>query len=221
MNCCSHCSSMNELFDRARADKARKRYERKGPDGPTKALLGAIVATDRVAGRTVLDVGGGVGVIGAELSDRGAAAVVNVESSPEFAAVAGELARARGSGDRTRVNVGDFVALAPKLDDADIVALHRVVCCYPDYDALLTAAARRARDVVAFSFPRDRWYVRAVVGLVNLRLALAGGEFRVFVHSPAAMREVLEREGLDPVSESGTPAWRVEVWGRSAARPAG
>jgi hypothetical protein len=36
---------------------------------------------------------------------------------------------------------------------ADLVILHRVVCCYPDYERLLTAAADHARRALVFSYP--------------------------------------------------------------------
>lgn len=50
----------------------------------TKALVSALVA-DGVTGATVLDIGGGVGVIGYELLDAGAASVTNVEASAGLA----------------------------------------------------------------------------------------------------------------------------------------
>ena len=58
---------------------------------------------------------------------------------------------ARQLHDRVRYEVGDFVALAPDVEPADVVALDRVVCCYPDMAALVSpvggarAAPVRAR----------------------------------------------------------------------------
>ena len=39
------------------------------------------------------------------------------------------------------------------VEPADVVVLHRVVCCYPDYERLLGAAAERARRLLVFSHP--------------------------------------------------------------------
>ena len=58
------------------------------------------------------------------------------------------LAAARGRGRRGRAmpigsatSTGDLVAIAPTLDTVDLVALDRVVCCYPRHDG-----ARRAES---------------------------------------------------------------------------
>ena len=83
-------------------------------------------------------------------------------------------------------------AIAP----ADVVVLHRVVCCYPDYERLLGAAAAHARRALVFSHPRRNLISRLVVGAENLGFRLMRREFRVFAHPPEAMLAVLRRAGL-------------------------
>src|ERR1041385_1488639 len=51
---------------------------------------------------------------------------------------------------------GDFVAVAATVPSADLVALDRVVCCYPAYAPLLEQAAAHSRRLLAMSYPRDR-----------------------------------------------------------------
>ena len=60
-------------------------------------------------------------------------------------------ARARGRGGRTGSSAGCTTSRsAPEaIEPVDIVVLHRVVCCYPDYERLLGAAAATA--------PSGRW----------------------------------------------------------------
>src|SRR3990170_2032141 len=53
----------------------------------------------------------------------------------------------RGVGDRTSFEVGDGAAV--ELPTSDIVVLNRVVCCYPDIDALLTNTLAAAGSVYA------------------------------------------------------------------------
>jgi hypothetical protein len=53
-----------------------------------------------------------------------------------------------------------------------VVTLDRVVCCYPDPEALLGAAAAKTRQVLAFTYPRDRWYVRTMFAFGNFWLRL-------------------------------------------------
>lgn len=74
--------------------------------------------------------------------------------------------------------------------------LHRVVCCYPDADALVGAAAARARRRLLLTYPRERLLTRLGARAVNLWLRLTGCGFRTFVHPPERIRAAAEREGL-------------------------
>jgi magnesium-protoporphyrin O-methyltransferase len=49
----------------------------------------------------------------------------------------------------------DFTDVAAGLPEVDIVTLDRVVCCYPDFHRLLTAAASKSRGVLAMTYPRE------------------------------------------------------------------
>jgi hypothetical protein len=82
------------------------------------------------------------------------------------------------------------------VEPADVVVLNRVVCCYPDYERLLTAAAQHARRLLVFSYPRRNAVSRLVVRVQNIVFALLRREFRTFTHPPARMLAVLERRGL-------------------------
>jgi len=114
--------------------------------------------------------------------------------------------------------VGDFAAIAGTLPDADVVTLDRVVCCYPDAEALLGAAAARTRQVLAFTYPRDRWYVRTMIALENFWLRLTGKKFRAFVHAPERMAEVLKAAGLVRATQRETLVWMLSVYHRGDAR---
>jgi len=96
------------------------------------------------------------------------------------------------------------------------VTLHRVVCCDPDYESLLGAAANHAKRALVFTYPRDRWYVRAAFRLINLSRRLLRTSFRVYVHPPSAMAAVLASHGLRRESGSGTWLWEVELYARES-----
>jgi magnesium-protoporphyrin O-methyltransferase len=61
--------------------------------------------------------------------------------------------------------------------------MHRVVCCYPDVDALVGAAAARARRRLALTFPQERPWIGWGLQLVNLWLRLSRCGFRTYHHS--------------------------------------
>src|SRR5262249_33500334 len=114
----------------------------------------------------------------------------------------------------TKFILGDFAVVAATLPDADVVTLDRVVCCYPDAEALLAAAARRTRQLLAISYPRDRWYVRLVIFLENWARKIKGNPFRAFVHSPRGMVFVWESAGSTRDPPRGPLAWPADLYRR-------
>ena len=158
---------------------------------------------------TVLEVGGGLGEIHVELLKRGAARAVSLELSPAYDEEAGELLREAGLGGRVERRLCDLAVDADSVEPADVVVLHRVVCCYPDYERLLGAVAAHARRFVVFSYPPRNAVSRLVVGAQNLMFRLQRKEFRTFVHSPSAMLGVLRHGGLRPAFDHKGMAWQV------------
>ena len=149
----------NEFTERhARDDLAKLR--RSGPVKTTRWLLDGL-SVGGVAGWSVLDIGAGVGAVHLELLDAGAASAVDVDVSSAFVAAARDEAARRGRSDAVTYEIGDFVALAPSVEPADIVALDRVVCCYADMAALVSLSAARARRRYGLVYPRDTWWIRS------------------------------------------------------------
>jgi magnesium-protoporphyrin O-methyltransferase len=97
-----------------------------------------------------------------------------------------------------------------------VVTLDRVVCCYPDAEALLSAAATRARRLVGLVYPRDRWWVRTFISIKNLVDRLRSDPFRAFIHPSSLVDGTLRRAGFVPVADARTPIWQVWVYRRAA-----
>jgi hypothetical protein len=198
----------DEFFGGGFARHRARRYRRRGLD-PTAARIVRFLGERGVAGATVLEVGGGVGEIQIELLRRGAARAVSLELSPAYDAEATALLREAGFEGRVQRRLHDIAVGADGVEPADVVVLHRVVCCYPDYERLLVAAADHARRLVVFSYPRDNALARLLLGAENLSFRLRRMRFRVFAHPPARMLDVLRERGLHPtVVHSGMP-WQV------------
>jgi magnesium-protoporphyrin O-methyltransferase len=161
----------------------------------------------------LLDVGGGIGVIGLELQAEGIRQVSLVEAAPSYLAVAEkEFARTQGAAEFSAY-LGDFVDVPAALA-ADVVTLDRVVCCYPDYQRLLRRAAESTRNILVLSFPRDRWFVRLGVGVENLLRWIRRRNFRTFVHPAAEIASTLGHSGLQRKARRNTLTWCVERWTR-------
>ena len=214
MSSCCRPGGYAKIFSEKLARKDAKRYRRKGLDETGRWLADRAIENG-IDGATVLEAGGGVGAIQLELLRAGAARTVNVELSPGYEETAGELSREAGLDDRTERRLGDFVA-DEELGEADVVVLHRVVCCYPDYEALLGTAARRSRRTIVFSHPPAHALARFVVTGMNLFLTLTRQQFRTYTHPPRALREVIEREGFRVVAERRGRVWRAVALRRLA-----
>jgi magnesium-protoporphyrin O-methyltransferase len=210
---CCRPESYGAFFTRKGADRALRRYQRKGLDD-LSSKIAKVVRERGVTGATVLDVGGGIGALDVELVRAGAERATNVELSPEYEEAAAKLASERGVQQRIERRIGDFVS-QPDVPEADAVVMNRVVCCYPDYEALVGAAADHARRLLVFTFPRERVLVRTAFGLMNLWLRLTRNEFRGFVHSSSAMLEVARQRGLTPVLERQGPFWQLAALERN------
>ena len=215
-SCCSTFrAGTAEQFDTARAEGDLRRYAHRGPIPTTRLLRDGIVAAG--GGTSLLDIGGGIGALSLELLARGFERATMVDASPAYLAVARRAAGERGLGERVEFHEGDFVDRAAAVRGADAVALDRVVCCYPDFARLLDAAAGRSRRIFALSYPRDRWFVRAVVTLGNSIRRWTKRAFRTFVHPEAGMAGLLAARGFHRVSRRETLAWCADVYVRTAA----
>jgi SAM-dependent methyltransferase len=205
----------NTFSDRDAVDDL-KRYVKKGPDKTTRALVDAIVA-EGVEGTTVLDIGGGIGAIQLELLGAGAARTEAVDASEAYIETAIAEAERRGYGDRTTARIGNFVELAESIEDADVVTLDRVVCCYPDVDALLGAAADKATRMVGLVYPRDIWWNQVVGRAMNALGWLTRDPTRWYLHRTGQVDRIMRRAGFAGREITRDWIWQVVLYRREAA----
>ena len=216
-SCCSAYGGVaDRQFDAARVALELRQYRKKGAGPTTRLLRDGLVAAGAVNG-SLLDIGAGIGALTFDLLDRGSRSAVAVDASSAYLTAAVEEATRRDRVGRIQFVKGDFVDLAPKLDHADVVTLDRVVCCYPFVERLLGPAAGHAERAIALSYPRDVWYVRAVLEFDNLRRRLTGNSFRTFVHSPALMERLILGAGFSLSSRRTTWTWTADVFVRTPA----
>jgi hypothetical protein len=214
MSCCHHCRDAESLFDRRDAARRLARYQRKGPEGTTRLLIEGLRAA-KVEGATLLDIGGGVGVVHHELLRAGAASAIDIDASSAYIEAARAESARRGTAARVAYQHGNFVAIADTIAPTDIVVLDRVVCCYPDMPALVGAAAARAGRLLGLVYPRDAWWVRLGVRAGNLAFALQRTSFRIFCHPTAAVDAQIRRAGLAPLLHKVAGPWQVAIYQRS------
>lgn len=209
--CCSG-SGYEDLFNAKEAEKGLRTYEKVGLDETGRALVEYMSARG-LEGRTILEAGGGIGAVQVELIKSGAASVVNVELSGEYEAVATALLAKQGVADRVERRIGDFTEVAAELE-ADDVILHRVICCYPFMERLMTAAMSASRRLVAASFPRDRLVIKTRISLENAWHKIRSAEFRAYVHDPDAIVATARSQGFEVVYWDRNFSWNAAVFER-------
>jgi hypothetical protein len=190
------------------ARRMAKRYRKRGLDKTARRIV-EYLESRGIDDATVLEVGGGVGEIEVELLKRGARSAVNLELSPAYDVEANALLAEAGLSGRVDRRLLDIAVEPEAVATADAVVLHRVVCCYPDYERLLGAAAGRARRLLVFSYPRPNPLSRLLVAGQNLGFRVMRREFRTFAHPPAAMLAVLRAHGLEPAYAHRRIVWQV------------
>ncbi|HEX5532556.1 MAG TPA: class I SAM-dependent methyltransferase [Actinomycetales bacterium] len=220
---CCDPYGFDQTFTSRFARRSARSYRRRGLTGAGARIV-RFVEEHGVAGATVLEIGGGVGELQIELLKRGAARATNLELSRAYEDEATALIEANGFEGRVERRFVDIAAGpgavegADLVEPADVVILHRVVCCYPDYDRLLSAAAQHARRMVVFSFPPDHVVGRAVIAVENAVFSLSNNPYRAFAHPSSEMEAVLERHGLPTVYRHRGALWRVYGAVREPAR---
>ena len=209
MTCCPPRGA--EPFTEKLANRDLRRLRRRGLDPTTVALVDAVAP----GAGTVLEIGGGIGALHLELLRRGATRATNVELSPAYEGAAATLVEEGGAEEHVERRVLDFTRDAELVEPADVVVLNRVVCCSPDVDGLVGAAAAHTRRVLGLTFPVDAWWTRLGARLMNAGARLVGWEWRFYVHPPAAIAAAAERHGLRRARDARRRVWCIVVFERT------
>lgn len=191
-----------------------KAYRQRGPDATTRQLIDGLAAGG-VEGMTVLDIGAGVGAVHLALLAAGAASAVDVDGSPDYVEAAREEAARAGRAGDVRHLLGDFVALAPEIEPADLVALDRVVCCYPDMAALVGLSVARARRRYGLVYPRSDWWVRGLSAIGNAGARLIRRPIRAWIHPTADVDALVRAAGFRLLTQKTGFWWQVVVYERA------
>ncbi|MGI9657400.1 MAG: SAM-dependent methyltransferase [Gaiellaceae bacterium] len=210
------CGHLGSIFTPRMAAREAKRYREHGPGRASALLIGEILERG-VDNAVVLDIGGGVGAIQHELLAGGAQRTVSVDAAPSYRDELVEEAARRGHEARVLTFDGDFVELAASIEAADIVTLDKVICCDPDAETLLEAAAGHATQLVGLVYPRETLLVRAGARMLNTGLWLFRRRFRWLVHPVARVDAVLAEAGFRPSFRRRglrTMPWEIALYER-------
>lgn len=162
---------------------------------------------DGVDGARVLEIGGGIGTLQAELLAAGAASGEVVELVPSYQPYAREVVESKGLAGRSTFRVLDILAEPGRVSPADVVLLNAVLCCTPDGLELTRAAAELTQGTLVLSFVRRSSMARLFFGVENLMHRLRGRAYRVFLRPTADIVAAAESAGLRLVDSGRSWTW--------------
>jgi 16S rRNA G966 N2-methylase RsmD len=207
VSACCDPDDYEAVFSGRFARRRSRRYRRRGLTPSATRLVD--FAADGIAGSSVLEIGGGVGELQVELLKRGADHVTNLEISTSYEEEAGRLLDQCGLTGRVTRRVVDIAQAPDQVEAADVVVLHRVVCCYPDHRRLLSAAAAHARRRLVYTHPADNLLTRTEFRAENLYRRLTRNSFRAFIHPPEAMIEAAQSDGMVTAYRHHSRQWDI------------
>ncbi|MHA2028468.1 MAG: class I SAM-dependent methyltransferase [Candidatus Kariarchaeaceae archaeon] len=165
---------------------------------------------------SVYDIGCGAGGILLALQKSDIQILHGIDASPEAIELATKRFSQFGNLDGVKLIVGDAAKEATPSIDA--VSLHRVVCCYPNVESLLTKATETMPKLLVLTFPRNRWYVKLITLLENIGLRIlsifrsSSRGMGSFVHNPKEIAKLLESKGYQLQFEKKGFYWQTDVY---------
>lgn len=217
MNCCRTPNGFDEMFDDRIARADARRYLRRGLPLRAQRLLDGLRDVLSFENVSSLEVGGGAGGLSVELLRQGVREATLIDASPAYVNEARRVAAECSVADRIKVQQANYAELAND-DSFDLIVFDRVVCCFPDWQALLRPATRQATRAIALTYPRGAKWVSLLIRAVNLGMRAMRRTFRLQHHSPAAMHSFLEESGFQPRVTGYRGLWEIVVATRRQPR---
>ena len=202
---------ISECFDRCACAKAGR--SRPGSIRGVSRLLVELLEKRGLYGRTVLELGCGLGGLSLDVVTRGATMATGVDLSPVAIREASRLAVEAGLAERLDFLVGDGARI--DLPPRDVIVLDKVICCYPEADVLIQNSVRAANSTYAFVLPFSsgwqgilaRFAIRVENGIRRVR----GQPFRAYVHDVGRIEGRIAKAGLERVAWARRLIWYVAV----------
>jgi len=207
-NCCN-------LYDNQFDDKVAQRDLKnhlKGKDKKeTKKLLHMLSDVD-VSNKSLLDIGGGVGVIADQLFKKGLEKSTMVDISRAYQSAAKSLLSGYVSEGRSHFILGDFSQVYTNIETADIVTLDKVICCYEDFDSLVKTSVARANSIYAIILPRNAWWVKLFNKFGVVWRKISGNEFNSYIHPIKEIEKIIHSAGFRQFKFHAHWEWLIRVY---------
>jgi Methyltransferase domain len=210
---CTHCIGAEDFFNEKEALNNLKSYKKKGPNKTTRKLLKALV-NENPSGLTLLDIGGGIGVIQIELLKNGLLKSTDVDTSQSYINTSKRLMKENGFDDKAGYVHADFTDCYKDIEEHDIVTLEKVVCCYPDTKDLINHSAGKSKKYYGLVYPMNGIIFKMAFGFLNLYLKIKKNPFRVFNHTESMIDGLICKNGFQRIYYGKSFPWKIALYER-------
>jgi magnesium-protoporphyrin O-methyltransferase len=208
-----HCCGADLFFNKKMAAKEYKNYLKKGPSKATSKIIDQLAEKD-VAGKSLVDVGGGIGALQWWFLKKGGKHTTDIDASSGYLKQAEIHAAKNGWQEQSRFLLGDCIEIYDEIETVDFITLDKVVCCYPNYKEILNATCKKSTGLVSLSYPMDGIIAQGIKRLADLFFMLLGNPYRPFIHSVKEIRSIFAENGYNRVSYNLAFPWHVETYER-------
>jgi magnesium-protoporphyrin O-methyltransferase len=209
---CEHCCGADQLFDLRSAQKEIRSYKKKGPRKSTKKLLSLLSGYEQ-NGKSLLDIGGGIGAIQWEFVRNGGIKTTDIDASSSYISVAADYAKEIDH-HTASFEMSDFNDVHEHIVKHDFVSLDKVICCYPDYKKLLGNALNKTGTALAMTMPIGGWISKLMIQFTNIYFFLRKTPFRSYIHSPKKVHTFIESNGFRLSEKTLSFPWLVRIYKR-------
>lgn len=206
--------TVGDFFDK-QSRCCSKRARRKGVWKSSKVLLEELHRAG-IEGRTVLEIGCGVGELSRTVLRDGAARVTGVDLSSKSLEEARRISAEQGLADRTEFVLAD--ALTEPLPESDVLVMDRVLCCTPRAVEMLSRAVPITKNAVGFVVPYSKGVASWPARIFNMATRgfcrVIRSEFRPYVHDTRKLDESVRAHGFTRTAKRLSYPWIVMVYSR-------
>ena len=188
-----------------------KKFQRKGPGKSTKRLL-ELLFLQNVRDKTLLDIGGGIGTIQWSFIEKGGRSTLDIDASNGYLEVAKTHAQEKNFTDKTNFMHGDFVDKSSAINSYDFITLDKVLCCYPDYKALLGAVLEKSNQAIALTFPMGGLISKGIAQFMKIYMYFKKNPFRTYIHSPGEIERLIQSRGFYAAHKKISFPWHVQIY---------
>ena len=206
-----HCCGADLFFDKKTSDKKYKIYLKKGPSRVTAKMIEQLEKQE-VEGKSMIDIGGGIGALQWWFLGVGGHATIGIDASSGYLKQAEEHSKTKGWETKSEFILGDCVEIYPQIESAEFITLDKVVCCYPNYKEILEATCDKATKAISLSYPMDGFISEAIRKMGDFFMSFKNNPFRPFIHSVKDIRLVFEQKGYKRVAHNLAFPWHVETY---------